>query len=527
MKTKIFMLAAIVLGTAAAAVRAEEVQPSAAAVTVDGKASEAAMYNIYGNNYLMLRDAARLLSGTGKQFNVEWDDYHKTVVITCGAEYREEDVPAVARPGEAQCSVPDIKAVNGEEEITRRLVGYNINGNNYYKIRDIAGILDFGVEYVNGSVCISTSEMYKPQEPVQPPGELIGMAYEAALPLFIDEVPVVSYYSTCDTAYDEEQQRRISSEYRLNGAYIDVKGLENYGFDVEESGGEIRLVHRKDKTLVQLETAVINSAPYASCAVYGAGKQVFLEGEPVRSIETGETSLISACELMRYCEPEERTHINAFEQEYDYRINFDMQNYELNKAYDSAAEEPVKESEMFLGWSMFVSFKPSVGIGKITHLEDGVKSQYIGGCDGLDRNGIGIYRKVYNPTGGAGLAPTRYISFMRGEFEKDQFLSGICYKQITNLGYDGGMRVEGDMNDGYQRRSVVMQDFKDYLHLDQKHFRFGLRVVCEGEVRDGSFCGAYKAYGEDGALVYEGDYEAYKAEHPEECEDSDNRVSRR
>ena len=39
-------------------------------------------------------------------------------------------------------------------------MAYNIDGNNYFLLRDLALLLDFGVDYSNGLVSISTSRGY-------------------------------------------------------------------------------------------------------------------------------------------------------------------------------------------------------------------------------------------------------------------------------------------------------------------------------------------------------------------------------
>ena len=78
----------------------------------------------------------------------------------------------------------------------------------------------------------------------------------------------------------------------------------------------------------------------------------------------------------------------------------------------------------------------------------------------------------------------------------DRLIKGISYtKQHYSAGLKGGRRIEGDRVNGYMRESVMDDDF-----------RFGYRVVCEGDIKNSEYYGAYKAYDENGQLIYAGLY---------------------
>ena len=82
---------------AAAAVPARETFPAAATnntIVVSSGTDEPdahivrpAVYKIEGANYFKLRDLAMILYGSGKQFEVEYDDASKSVLITSGKPY--------------------------------------------------------------------------------------------------------------------------------------------------------------------------------------------------------------------------------------------------------------------------------------------------------------------------------------------------------------------------------------------------------------------------------------------------------
>lgn len=507
---KLILIAFAVMMFAATNADAETANPSDATVTVNGAPVQMAAYNLYGSNYFKLRDVAAALNGTEKQFSVDWLASYQYIILDSGKSYdTANELYESPQVSDAEYNVPTIRKECDGKFTYYNLVGYNISDNNYFKIRDIARIFDFDVEYENGIINVDTSKSYSLIMPEETAGELLGMAYEAALPLFINEMPLVSYYSPCETVYDEEQLQRISEIYRLNGVYVAVLDLPQYGFDISEDENSIYLTRNRDKEFVPLDSSTVNSAPNKVYEVYGAKKKVYLDNVPVRSIETEHTSLIAASELIRYGDVEKRPNIGGFPVIYDFRINLDFLNTELNNAYDEATDDPQVSFYPEDDTGKSVKYKSSVNIGRINLYKRGVESEYIGGCNAFKREGIGVYLFQYNPTGGAGLAPTRYIQFERGIFVNDTLYDGISYRQITEGGNFGGERIEGARVDGYQRRGTIMRNEKDY-NIDDEHFRFGYRITNEGDIKDGEYCGEYKAYDENGELIYTGLYSNYQ-----------------
>ena len=61
--------------------------PTFSKVLINGKEIAFDAYNINDNNYFKLRDIAFVLSGTAKQFNVDWDDEANAISLTSGASY--------------------------------------------------------------------------------------------------------------------------------------------------------------------------------------------------------------------------------------------------------------------------------------------------------------------------------------------------------------------------------------------------------------------------------------------------------
>lgn len=104
-------------------------------------------YNINGNNYFKLRDLAMALSGSEKQFQVIWDSEYNAINLISGRPYTPVGGElAVSSAPAAQQALPTASKVfvNGEQV---QLTAYNIGGNNYFKLRDIARVIDFGVTW--------------------------------------------------------------------------------------------------------------------------------------------------------------------------------------------------------------------------------------------------------------------------------------------------------------------------------------------------------------------------------------------
>lgn len=129
-------------------------------VLVDGQEKKFEAYNIEGNNYFKLRDIAMLLNKNnnfGQFVNITWDDTKKVVnairgekYIAVGGEFAEGDgISKTAQYGASELYI------DGYPQSVR---AYLINGNNYFKLRDLAEIFmfDVGWDATANSVIIDT-----------------------------------------------------------------------------------------------------------------------------------------------------------------------------------------------------------------------------------------------------------------------------------------------------------------------------------------------------------------------------------
>ena len=124
-----------------------------AKVLVNGVPTTFEAYNFSGNNYFKLRDIAMAVNGTEKQFEVSWDALSKNVIVTPNKAYTPVGGELVAGDGKDKMGTPNENPlVYGF--MAEYLKAYNINGNNYFKLRDVCRLLDIGVTWDNATKTI-------------------------------------------------------------------------------------------------------------------------------------------------------------------------------------------------------------------------------------------------------------------------------------------------------------------------------------------------------------------------------------
>ena len=166
-KRKLFLSAclasAIIVSAGATTISAK---PSPHKVFVNGTQIDVAAYLINGNNYYKLRDVAAILNGTPSQFDVTWNAEGEYIYLAHDLPYQSVggELTGVASAVESISQTTDPIYDNGEAV---HFSGYKINGNNYYKIRDIADRFDFAVSYdaAEQAVLIESSSPEAPDIP--------------------------------------------------------------------------------------------------------------------------------------------------------------------------------------------------------------------------------------------------------------------------------------------------------------------------------------------------------------------------
>ena len=510
-KLCLFIITAITIAASAIAANAETAAPTSSAITVDGTPMDFCAYNLYGSNYFMLRDVAAALSGTSKQFSVDWSN--NTISLKSKSEYESvgtEFSQNAESTADAAFSVPKLKL--NDEEIT--LIGYNIKDSNYFKIRDIARIFDFTVGYESGHITIDTTKSYEPEMPYDNSG-VIGMAYEADLPLFINEMPVISYYTAVDTAYNVEQAERLKENPRLNGVYVKAADLESYGFDVAVYEDSVWLTRNRDKKFGIIDGEIINSAPTGVYEVYASDIKVYLDGTDTRNILINGEPYISAIELLKYGGVskqygEEKIYYRTLLN----RINIDFMRKDLMEEFESeegGTEKSLDDKAVIkedLPWYEFPSVicefsgvslkKEKTWQYELIEDASGIHGErYIGEISAGREHGKGIKETYYIPRSGNSMEARQNWSFRRGEFSDGKLVDGVYTTQT--VAYFAHYREEGAFINGYHREFVPKSG----------KYRFGYRTVREGTIENGEYCGYYREYDEDGKLIFEGDYADY------------------
>ena len=139
-------------------------EPTNSSVLVNGRDMTFDAYAIDGNNYFKLRDLAYVFNGTEKQFEVGWNESLNAIYLTSGRPYTTVGGEMTdKRSGSTGSKTPLLTSskifLDGKEVA---FTAYNIDGNNYFKLRDIGAALNFGVDWdgARNTIEISTSKGY-------------------------------------------------------------------------------------------------------------------------------------------------------------------------------------------------------------------------------------------------------------------------------------------------------------------------------------------------------------------------------
>ena len=135
---------------------------SGAKIEVNGTPVAAAAYEIEGSNYFKLRDLAMAFAGTNTAFSVSWDGEANRVTIAAGA-YTPVGGELEPLSGGGQTAARATAEVY-LQDMGMPLVGkaYEIDGNHYFKLRDLCFMLGVRVEWDDAAqtIRIDTTKPY-------------------------------------------------------------------------------------------------------------------------------------------------------------------------------------------------------------------------------------------------------------------------------------------------------------------------------------------------------------------------------
>lgn len=138
--------------------------PTVSKVLVSGEAVSFDAYNINGNNYFKLRDLASTFNLSKKQFEVGWDATKNAINLKSNSAYTKVGGEMSVSNGKAQtATLTTSKIYKDGTELS--LTAYNIGGNNYFKLRDIAQAFNIGVTFDSktNTISIDTNADYVAQ----------------------------------------------------------------------------------------------------------------------------------------------------------------------------------------------------------------------------------------------------------------------------------------------------------------------------------------------------------------------------
>jgi len=123
-----------------------EAIPTTSTVLVNGENVAFDAYFINDNNYFKLRDLAYILNGTEKQFSIVWDGEANAISLTSGQLYIASGDEMKSKGDGVKTPIPtDSKILLDGAKV--EFTAYNIENNNYFKLRDIGKVLNFSVEW--------------------------------------------------------------------------------------------------------------------------------------------------------------------------------------------------------------------------------------------------------------------------------------------------------------------------------------------------------------------------------------------
>jgi len=138
--------------------------PTASKVLVNGTEVAFDAYNIGGNNYFKLRDLAYILDGTDVEFEVTYDNATRAIALLSGQPYTAVggEMAGKGAGNKSAAATSSRITLDGTDVY---LAAFLIDGNNYFKLRDIGETFDFGVSWDGALkvISIDTSIGYTPE----------------------------------------------------------------------------------------------------------------------------------------------------------------------------------------------------------------------------------------------------------------------------------------------------------------------------------------------------------------------------
>ena len=135
--------------------------PTTSTVIVDGKQVAFNAYNINDSNYFKLREIAYALNKTEKQFKVVWDSDNDAIFLTSKQPYTAAGGEMAGRvSGNKTATQTNSRIILDGSDV--QFTAYQIEGSNYFKLRDVGQAFRFNVSWddARNTIIIDTSKEY-------------------------------------------------------------------------------------------------------------------------------------------------------------------------------------------------------------------------------------------------------------------------------------------------------------------------------------------------------------------------------
>lgn len=136
------------LHTSAVKTTATGIKLSDAKMDLNGKEIDLKAYTIHGTNYVRIRDMAYYLRNTKSRFDFAYNEELKRMEAFRDKPHREKRLAKLPVPS-STLKVPKVKTEIFVDGKPYRLDSYEINGDSFYKIRDLSILFHFDLRWNN------------------------------------------------------------------------------------------------------------------------------------------------------------------------------------------------------------------------------------------------------------------------------------------------------------------------------------------------------------------------------------------
>lgn len=115
-------------------------------IIYNGKTKDISAYKFNDNNYFKLRDIAMLSNESNSKFNIIWNEEKNSIEILVNETYKPVGGELSNIKSGKKDVVENISKIYKDGKLIE-LESYTIEGNNYFKLRDLGEMLDFEVDW--------------------------------------------------------------------------------------------------------------------------------------------------------------------------------------------------------------------------------------------------------------------------------------------------------------------------------------------------------------------------------------------